>query len=399
MLKPHLKKPVEIVMMPDHSPTVHWLGTGLSSTPGLQKLAQQERPLRVWNRTLQKAQKALSGVVRADVSAHVFNLPDLEDRLQSGDIVVSMLPASMHPEIATLCLKRHAHLVTASYLSPEMQAFNARAKELDLCFVNEIGLDPGLDHLMAFEAVSALKQSPHWHDPQARVTFKSLCGGLSEIPNDFRYRFSWSPIGVLRALKNQAVFIENQKPKTTQRAWTAVETIRIGSELFEAYPNRNSLPFVSEYGLDQGSFKIETFVRGTLRHHGWKEAWDPIFQQIENTTEAELTSLSESLWKQHALPDTENDRVVLLVSLESHSRKHGHWAYSGLIDLIGGPAGSAMAQLVSLPIASLTQQILKGEVPSGVTTAPKDKAFRDRLFNELGKDGIKLSRRISWENV
>ncbi len=377
------------------TPTIHWLGTGLSSVPGLRKLAQQGTALKVWNRTPDKAQEALRGLMRPEVSVHPFQLSELAKHLETGDIVVSMLPASWHPEVAQLCLKHQSHLVTASYLSPEMQAFHQTALEQGLCFVNEMGLDPGLDHFLAYEAVEQLQQTPFWTDPDSQLEFNSLCGGLSEIPNDFRYRFSWSPVGVLKALKNAAVFVKEAEIQSTHKAWTQVENVHIASETFEAYPNRDSVPFIKEYGLDQGAFKLDTFVRGTLRLQGWKEAWSPIFQQVESASDESLAKLSESLWEHHAMPAHENDRVVLFVSLSAASPHRPRWESSALIDLVGNEKGSAMARLVSLPIAYIVPQILDCKIPPGVSGAPKATAFREGLFADLETEGIKLSRKIS----
>lgn len=386
-------------MSPNTSPTIHWLGTGLSSPPGLRHLANQALPLKVWNRTISKAESALGDAKRDHVEIHPLSFQRLAETIQQGDIVISMLPAGHHIEIAKCCLTSKSHLVTASYLSDEMHSLDEDARSAGLCFVNEVGLDPGLDHLLAYEAVARFRETSHWNNPECSVRFRSLCGGLSEIPNDFCYRFSWSPLGVLKALKTPATFIRDKQIQSTPQPWTETETIEIGTEPFEAYPNRDSLPFLKEYGLDQGPFQLETFVRGSLRLSGWQTAWKPIFQIIPNASDQELNTLSDSLLKEHALNPNENDRVVLWVSLESRSASQGTWHYQALIDLIGTDTGSAMAKLVSLPVAYSALSIIKGQVPTGVTGAPKDAEARNQIFASLSQAGVELSQTINCSEV
>ena len=378
------------------SPTLLWLGTGLSSPPGLKHLAKQGLKLNVWNRTVSKAETALGDANQANVDVLPLSMKRLSETITHGDIVISMLPAMLHIEIAELCLKNHAHLITASYLSEEMQCFDKQASSAGLCFVNEVGLDPGLDHLLAYEAVQRFRETPHWDDPNASVRFQSLCGGLSEVPNEFCYRFSWSPLGVLKALRTPAQFKKEGQAQSTKQPWTQTESVEIHSEQFEAYPNRDSLPFITNYGLDQGAFQLDTFVRGSLRLNGWRAAWQPIFQKIPVASDEELTSLSQSLWEKHALESNENDRVVLWVSLESRSTSHGTWHHQSLIDHVGDQADSAMARLVSLPVAYTAQSILNKRLLPGVTCAPKTAKERNQIFGSLSQAGVELKQSVSW---
>ena len=181
-------------------PTVHWLGAGLSSVPGIRRLAQSSLPLIVWNRTLGKAEQALAGI-EGNNSARVFEAETLSKSIRAGDIVVSMLPGSWHIRIAEICLQRNAHFISSSYISAEMQALDSTAQAQGLCFVNEVGLDPGLDHLMAHALVGQYKQSDAYLGDNV-ISFRSYCGGFPAIANDFRYKFSWSPLGSFARLKN-----------------------------------------------------------------------------------------------------------------------------------------------------------------------------------------------------
>ena len=131
--------------------TIHWLGAGLSSAPGIKKLSEGKTPLIVWNRSLDKAQKNLADV---NVDIRALTMQELSGAVKEGDIVVSMLPATMHLDIANLCLDQSAHFVSSSYISPEMAALNEKAVSKSLCFVNEVGLDPGLDHILAHDLIA-----------------------------------------------------------------------------------------------------------------------------------------------------------------------------------------------------------------------------------------------------
>ena len=126
--------------------TIHWCGTGLSAIPGLRKLITDGHDIIVWNRTIEKAKSAVGDITS---SIKEFNIHKLENQLEKGDIVVSMLPGEWHVPIAKLCLKCQSHFVSSSYISPEMRELHNLALKTGLCLVNEVGLDPGIDHLMA----------------------------------------------------------------------------------------------------------------------------------------------------------------------------------------------------------------------------------------------------------
>lgn len=254
--------------------TIHWLGAGLSSVPGIQRLAQGKAPLVLWNRTLSKAEQAAQGF-EGSVTIRQLDWQALAKEVSAGDVVISMLPATMHLDVAELCLNHDAHFVSSSYVSPEMAALNDKATNKGLCFVNEVGLDPGIDHLMAHILVDQYKKSPAY-SPENKHFFRSYCGGFPAQPNDFRYKFSWSPLGVLKALKSPAKWLHQGEEKTTNTPWKAVKDyesiVEQGKETFQAYPNRDSLPFMKDYQLDE-SWNIQEFIRGTLRLNGWTSAW------------------------------------------------------------------------------------------------------------------------------
>ncbi|MCB1620846.1 MAG: saccharopine dehydrogenase NADP-binding domain-containing protein [Thiothrix sp.] len=374
-------------------PTIHWAGTGLSAVPGLRALIRAGHQVRVYNRSVDKARAAVAGF--PDVEVLAFELPVLAAALRAGDVVVSMLPADLHVELAQLCLAHDAHFVSSSYIAPAMQALDDAARVSGCCLVNEVGLDPGIDHSMAHALVADYRAAAVF-DKNNVHSFTSYCGGLSRTPNAFRYQFSWSPLGVLRALKSPSVSIRNGTDYLVTQPWTAVEAFPLampwGAETFEVYPNRDSRPFLNQYHFGP-DWKVREFVRGTLRYQGWKQAWQPIFERIERgMSDAELAGLSHELWQQHALAPGEPDRVVLAVSLRAEKDGRAVWDQSYLLDAFGNAEGSAMARLVSMPVALAVEAVLKGEIAPGVSAAPDRPELVQRWLTRVGQIADHLAR-------
>ncbi|HPE61188.1 MAG TPA: saccharopine dehydrogenase NADP-binding domain-containing protein [Thiolinea sp.] len=375
-------------------PTIHWAGTGLSATPGLRALIRAGHRVRVYNRSVDKARDVVAGLP-GDVTVQRFELPVLEAALQAGDVVVSMLPADLHVALAQCCLAHDAHFVSSSYIAPAMQALDGAARAKGCCLVNEVGLDPGIDHSMAHALVADYKASAVFDRANVH-SFTSYCGGLSKTPNAFRYKFSWSPLGVLRALKSPSVSIRKGADYQVTKPWTAVENFPLdmpwGAETFEVYPNRDSRPFLAQYHFGP-DWNVREFVRGTLRYQGWKQAWQPIFERIERgMSDAELSSLSQTLWQQHALEPGEPDRVVLAVSLKAEKDGKAVWYQSYLLDAFGHAEGSAMARLVSMPVALAVEAVLKGEIAPGVSAAPDQPELVQRWLARVGEIADHLAR-------
>ncbi len=371
---------------------VHWLGAGLSSGPGIRRLATQGLPLTLWNRTVDKARQVLAGVVTsADVRA--YEIPALTGALKRDDIVVSMLPAPMHPEIARVCLDAGAHLVTTSYISDAMRALDGEAKDKGLRLVNECGLDPGLDHMLAHKLVAEYRASAGFA-PTNRLSFRSYCGGFPKIPNAFRYKFSWSPLGVLRALRSPARALMGGAVREVPRVWEAIERFRVdgpgGAESFEAYPNRDSMPYVDEYGFDH-AWPLETFVRGTLRLAGWSAAWQDIFAKVGALSDVELAALADELWRAHQYAPGEPDRVVLYVGLRATSTSGAVvFDRASVMDEAGSATESAMGALVSLPATFAVDDVRAGRVRAGVHGAPSDAGTIARWFGALAEGGMRV---------
>ena len=161
---------------------IHWLGTGLSSIPGIRRIATNYDNFTIWNRTLEKAEHSINHINKQNVIARKFDIQSLSNSLNAGDIVVSQLPASHHITIAKLCMDKKCHFATSSYISPDMRDLNNEAKKNNLVFVNEVGLDPGIDHFFSHLLVKKLKDK---NLNNIDVTYHSYCGGFPAIPNDF----------------------------------------------------------------------------------------------------------------------------------------------------------------------------------------------------------------------
>ncbi|MCV6602447.1 MAG: saccharopine dehydrogenase NADP-binding domain-containing protein [Cohaesibacter sp.] len=372
---------------------IHWLGAGLSSVPGIRRLILQGRTITLWNRTLAKAQEAVAGL-SGDFDVKAFSEDALAQDVTAGDVVVSMLPATMHLMVAQMCLEKRAHFVSSSYISPEMSALGEKAKDVNLCFVNEVGLDPGLDHLLAHLLMADYKASSAF-DTQSSHEFRSYCGGFPAVANEFRYKFSWSPLGVLKALKSPAQSILGGKVVQTQKPWDAISDFDVkfpvGSETFQSYPNRDSLPFMEDYGFGK-DWNMDTFVRGTLRLNGWSDAWADIFNFVEHDVagpdgEEKLSKLSQELWANHSYDEGEPDRVVLVVDLKASKNDQAVWHKSYALDARGNEDASAMARLVSVPVSLAIEAVLDGKLETGVQAAPKSVDLIKDWFADLSHYG------------
>ena len=351
--------------------TVHWCGTGLSAIPGLRKLILDGNKVIVWNRTVRKAREALEGI---EVKICAFDIEELEKKLNPKDIVVSMLPGDWHVPLAKLAISKKAHFVSSSYISPEMRKLNNAALDAGVSLVNEIGLDPGIDHLMAHKLVDDFKKSEPMNT-ETEVSFLSYCGGVPKTPNEFKYKFSWSPLGVLKALKSPSRSIKNFENFEANRPWDAITSYNAPlnkPEEFEVYPNRDSLPFIEQYEFNP-NWKIKQFVRGTLRLKGWAKAWEEIFKEIETLNgvagEKRLSEMSEQFWKDNAYSENEPDRVILCVDLKAEQNQNVFWHKTYKMDAWGDMQGTAMARLVSHPVYLAVTAITDNEIENGVSAA------------------------------
>ncbi len=198
---------------------------------------------------------------------------DRRDLIQRHDIVVSLLPPAMHLEVAQDCITLGKHLVTASYVSKQLFRLGDEARQRALVFMNEIGLDPGIDHMSAMQRIHQIQNSG------GKITaFYSYTGGLvapESDTNPWHYKFSWNPRNVVLAGQGTAQFLDNEKLKFIPyrrlfRQYRLVDVPGMGK--WEVYANRDSLLYKEAYGLDG----IQTLFRGTIRHRGFCDAWNAL---------------------------------------------------------------------------------------------------------------------------
>ena len=218
------------------------------------------------------AEKAVQGY--ANASAFTFNVFDETQRaneVQQADVVISLLPASFHIHVGKACLQYKKPLFTASYISKEFSDLARDVEEAGLLFLMESGLDPGIDHMTAMQAIDEIRAQGG-----ELFSFKSYTGGLlapQSEDNPWRYKFTWNPRNVVLAGQGTAQFIRNGLYKYIpyHNLFTRVEDIVIpGYGDFEAYPNRDSLSYRKVYGLED----IPTMLRGTIRRPGYGAAWN-----------------------------------------------------------------------------------------------------------------------------
>lgn len=222
----------------------------------------------------------------------IYNAEEREKTIQNCDLVISMLPAAMHIDVAKDCVKFKKHLVTASYISPEMQALDQDAKANNLVFMNEIGLDPGVDHMSAMKVIDDIRDKGG-----KMLLFESFCGGLVAPESDtnlWNYKFTWNPRNVVLAGQGGAAkFIQEGRYKYIpyHKLFRRTEFLDVEEfGRFEAYANRDSLKYKSIYGLEG----ILTLYRGTIRKVGFSRAWN-MFVQLGMTDDTYTIEDSENM--------------------------------------------------------------------------------------------------------
>jgi len=265
------------------------LGAGRVTKPLVDYLLDHPKFfLLIASRTLSKAEALIENYPNGKaIQINVQDDKALEDLVREADIVISLLPYTYHVKVAKLCLKHNVNLVTSSYVSTEMRQLNYEAIDKGLLFLNEVGLDPGIDHMSAMKIIDEITQN----DGSIK-SFKSLCGGLpapEANDNPFGYKFSWNPRGVLLASRNDAHYLMNGKDikiegKDLFKNYWTTKIESIGK--LEVYPNRDSMIYKIMYGLDNA----DTVFRGTLRYPGWCEIISKISKlgYLDDTVRPEL---------------------------------------------------------------------------------------------------------------
>lgn len=423
------------------------LGAGLVVRPIVRYLLDHGFGVTMASRTVSKTEAVLEGHPNGrGVAWTVDDTEGLADLVAGHDLSVSLLPAAHHVMVARECLAHGRPMVTTSYVSPAMAALDAEAKKKNLMLLNEVGVDPGIDHMSAMKIIDDVRGAGG-----RIVSFKSYCGGLpapEANDNPMGYKFSWSPRGVLVAGTNSAKYLQDGREVNTPNARLFQDTHILtvpGLGDFEAYPNRDSLGYIAVYGLEG----IRTMYRGTLRYPGWCETlsvivklgildqtqdlslkgktWSDLWQKLTKGAEpsrvgaARFFGLDEKhhvldrlewlgLWSRDPLPagvpaplDWLSDRMLSLMPYKPGERDmlvmHHEFAAeypngrkervtSSMIDF-GVPNGdSSMARTVSLPAAIAVRLILEGRIDLTGVHIPVVKDIYQPVLAELETLGI-----------
>ncbi len=293
------------------------IGAGRSATSLVQyllnKSEEEELFLTIGDISINNAKKLVNGHPNAVAEIlDVHNGQERRNAVQNSDLVISMLPARYHIEVARDCLTYGIHMVTASYVSDEMQGLHNKVEAKGLVFMNEIGVDPGIDHMSAMQVIDRIRDNGG-----KMLMFESFTGGLVAPESDdnlWNYKFTWNPRNVVLAGQGGAAeFIQEGTYKYIpyHRLFRRTEFLEIeGYGRFEAYANRNSLKYRSIYGLED----ILTLYRGTIRRVGFSKAWNS-FVQLGMTDDSYFIPNSEELsYRQFVnlfLPYSPTDSVEL----------------------------------------------------------------------------------------
>ncbi|ODQ66709.1 Saccharopine dehydrogenase [Nadsonia fulvescens var. elongata DSM 6958] len=284
------------------------LGSGFVAKPTVDVLAGTEGiEVTVACRTLSSAQ-ALAGQNAKAISVDVTDAASLDAAVGQHDLVISLIPYTFHADVIKSAIRQKCHVVTTSYVSPAMMELDQAAKDAGIVVMNEIGLDPGIDHLYAIKTIDEV------HKAGGKIkSFLSYCGGLpspEDSDNPLGYKFSWSSRGVLLALRNSAKYYKDGKVEEIEGEAlmkTALPYFIYPGYAFVAYPNRDSTPYKERYNIPEA----DTIIRGTLRYQGFPE-FIKVLVDIGFLSDAEVEYLKPS-----AAPIAWNTALAKLLNIES----------------------------------------------------------------------------------
>ncbi|HZN54123.1 MAG TPA: saccharopine dehydrogenase C-terminal domain-containing protein [Candidatus Polarisedimenticolaceae bacterium] len=373
----------------------------------------------------------------------------LDARVAECDLVVSLLPAPLHPAVARAAIAHGVDLITTSYVSDEMRALDAAAKDAGVLLLNETGLDPGIDHMSAMSAIARLRSEGF-----RIVSFRSVCGGLpapEANTNPWGYKFSWSPRGVLTASRRPARWLTDGRivEVSGDELFTRAEPCEIGGlGRFEVHPNRDAIPYAALYGIEG----VLTMFRGTLRYPGWSEtllalarlgllddrerawrpgttyaglmesfavegtgvvrarvaaragvpgggavmdrlAWAGLFSDrpIGATRAAPIDLLCARLQEALTYAEGERDMIVLRHELGVVDPQGREQSSVSTLVAMGEPSGdTAMARTVALPAAIAARTILDGELDLTGVRIPAHPEIYEPVLASLATMGIDL---------
>uniref|UniRef100_A0AAZ3SW39 Saccharopine dehydrogenase (NAD(+), L-glutamate-forming) n=1 Tax=Oncorhynchus tshawytscha TaxID=74940 RepID=A0AAZ3SW39_ONCTS len=294
----------------------------------------------------------------------------LESLVKDHDLVISMLPYGYHPVIAKHCINKKVNMVTASYLSPAMKDLQQSAEEAGITIVNEMGLDPGIDHMLAMECIDQAKA-----DGCTIESYSSFCGGLPApecSDNPLRYKFSWSPYGVLLNTISPAIFLKDNEVVSIPAGGTLMESTAPMDFLpgfnLEGFPNRDSTKYSEQYGIESA----HTLIRGTLRFKGFSEA-------MSGFVKLGLINTDPCPMLKHTSAPVSWVRILLITTLLP---AHASWAvlYPYSVFSLYNRKSCCVTRLASIVIISLYFLLL---CP---LSSPSDEGERDMIImrNDVG---------------
>jgi saccharopine dehydrogenase-like NADP-dependent oxidoreductase len=440
------------------------IGAGRSTTSLINYLLKHalefDWNITIADRDLELVQQKAGNHPRARaITINVTNEIERVRAISKADIVISMLPAHMHIPLAKDCIALGKHMVTASYISNEMRALDQEAKAAGVVLMNEIGVDPGIDHLSAMRVIDEIKEKGG-----KMLIFESFAGGLiapeTEVGNPWRYKFSWNPRNVVLAGAGGAVKFRQEglyKYIPYHQVFRRTEMIHInGHGRFEGYANRDSLKYRKEYGLED----IPTIYRGTLRRPGFCRAWD-VFVKLGMTDDsyalensAEMTfrdftntflaysegdsvelklmhylqipqdsELMEKLeWmgifektpipleratpaqilqyileQKWAMQQNDKDMVVMYHKFGYELNGEKKMLESSMVTIGEDALNTAMARTVGIPVAIATKLIANGEINTPGVHLPISKEIYKPMLKELEEHGITfIEKEISY---
>ena len=273
------------------------IGAGRSASSLIQYLLNQSTAqnlrLTIADISVEMAERKAAGHPNATaIALDIFDACQRAAEIKNADLVISMLPAHLHIEVAKDCITYKKHMVTASYISPAMLELDQAAKDANLILMNEIGLDPGIDHMSAMKIIDEI------HEKGGKmILFESFCGGLVAPEYDtnlWNYKFTWAPRNVVLAGQGGAAkFIQEGKYKYIpyHKLFRRTEFLEVeGYGRFEAYANRDSLKYREAYGLQD----TLTLYRGTIRRVGFSKAWN-MFVQLGMTDDTYVIDNSDTI--------------------------------------------------------------------------------------------------------
>ncbi|XP_052677314.1 alpha-aminoadipic semialdehyde synthase, mitochondrial-like [Crassostrea angulata] len=253
------------------------LGAGYVSLPAVEYLAKGKN---IEVTVASQLQSELDNLQKLNVNTTLIdvqrNYEELEKLISQQDIVVSLLPYVFHPDVAKLCIKFKKNMVTASYISPAMRELDAAAKEAGVTIVNEVGVDPGIDHMLAMECFDKIKNAG------GKISsFESWCGGLPALENSntpLRYKFSWYPKGVLMNCLSGAKYLKDNCVVEIPGNGGLLDAVQdldfMAGFDFEGFPNGDSTMYIDEYNIQSA----KSVIRGTVRYRGFSHIMQGIMQ-------------------------------------------------------------------------------------------------------------------------